>query len=94
MGEVQRFWQERCCGCKIDDPSQRKHDCLMLTDEERQNLYCEQAMAYINELAWAQFNEALRVLKLSNHKDTLEHLRHLERTSETMLYALLKDKGS
>ena len=51
-------------------------------------------MAYINELAWAQFNEALRVLKLSNHKDTLEHLRHLERTSETMLYALLKDKGS
>ena len=51
-------------------------------------------MAHINELAWAQFNEALRVLKLSNHKDTLEHLRHLERTSETMLYALLKDKGS
>ena len=48
-------------------------------------------MAYINELAWAQFNEALRVLKLSNHKDTLEHLRHLERTSETMLYALLNN---
>ena len=88
MREVQRFCRERCCGCKIDHPSQRQHDCLMLTDEERWNLYCEEAKANVNERVWAEFNEALRVLKLYLNEDALEHLRHLERTSETVLYVL------
>ena len=83
MRKVQRF-----CGCKIDHPSQRQHDCLMLTDEERWNLYCVEAKANVNECVWAEFNEALRVLKLYLNEDALEHLRHLERTSETVLYVL------
>ena len=31
---VQEFCKEKCCGCKIDHPSQRRHDCLMMTEEE------------------------------------------------------------
>ena len=27
LRELQRFCKERCCGCKIDHPSQRQHDC-------------------------------------------------------------------
>ena len=37
---------------------------------------------------WAEFNEALRVLKLHNRGDALEHFKHLKRISETLLYAL------
>ena len=60
----------------------------MLTDEERWNLYCEEAKANGNERIWAEFNEALRVLKMYINKDALEHLRHSERTSETVLHVL------
>lgn len=28
-----------CEGCKINHPSQRHHDCLMLSDEDRVHLY-------------------------------------------------------
>ena len=82
------FIKEQSCGCKIDHPSQRQHDCLMLTDEERWNLYCEEAKANVNERVSAEFNEALRVLKLYLNEDAVEHLRRLERTSETVLYVL------
>ena len=37
--EIERFCEENCCGCKIDHPSQRQHDCLMLTEEEKWELY-------------------------------------------------------
>ena len=60
----------------------------MLTDEECWNLYCEEAKANVNERVWAEFNEALQVLKLYLNEDALEHLRYLERTSETVLYVL------
>ena len=61
---------------------------IILVNEERWNLYCEEAKANVNERVWAEFNEALRVLKLYLNKDALEHLRHLERTSETVLCVL------
>ena len=42
-----------------------------------------------NRSVWDEFIEATRVLKLSCHKDVLEHLRrHLERESEIALYTL------
>ena len=41
-----------------------------------------------NRSVWDEFIEATRVLKLSCHKDALEHLRHLERESEIALYTL------
>ena len=32
--QVLELRKEKCCGCKIDHPSQRRHDCLMMTEEE------------------------------------------------------------
>ena len=33
--EVHKLCKERCCGRDYDHPSQRRHDCLMLTEEEK-----------------------------------------------------------
>ena len=79
--EIERLCEENCCGCKIDHPSQRQHDCLMLTAEEKWELCYKKAVALLNDnrSVWDEFIEATRVLKLSCHKDALEHLRHLER---------------
>ena len=77
--EIERLCEENCCGCKIDHPSQRQHNCLMLTAEEKWELYYQKAVALVNDnrSVWDEFIEATRVLKLSCHKDALEHLRHL-----------------
>ena len=31
---VQKLRKEKCCGCEVDHPSQRRHDCIMMTEEE------------------------------------------------------------
>ena len=53
-------------------------------------LYYKKAVALLNNnrSVWDEFIEATRVLKLSCHKDALEHLRHLERESEIALCTL------
>lgn len=32
--EIKRLRREKCCGFKVDHPSQRRHECLMMTEEE------------------------------------------------------------
>ena len=32
--EVSKLRKEKCCGCLVDHPSQRRHDCLMMTEDE------------------------------------------------------------
>ena len=88
--EIERLCEENCCGYKVDHPSQRQHDCLMLTEEERWELYYKKAVALLDEnrSVWDEFIEATRVLKLGCHKDALEYLRHLEREFEIALYTL------
>ena len=53
----------------------------MLTAEEKWELYYKKAVALQNDnrSVWDEFFEASRVLKLSCHKDALEHLRHFNR---------------
>ena len=62
----------------------------MLTEEEKWELYYKKTVALLNEnrSVWDESIEATRVLKLSCHKDALEHLRHLEREPEIALYTL------
>ena len=48
------------------------------------------ALVNDNRSVWDEFIEVTRVLKLSCHKDALDHLRHLERESEIALYTLWK----
>ena len=67
--EIERLCEENCCGGKIDHPSQRQHDCLMLTAEDKWKLYNKKAVALLNDnrSVWDEFIEATRVLKLSCH---------------------------
>ena len=37
--EINQLCQEYCCGCKIDHPSQSQHDCLMMDEDERWEMY-------------------------------------------------------
>ena len=73
--EIERLCEEHCCGCKIDHPSQRQRDCLMLTAEEKWELYYKKSAALLNDnrSVWDEFIEATRVLKLTCHIDALEH---------------------
>jgi hypothetical protein len=37
--EVQRLCVESCNGCQVGHPSQRQHDCLMMNENERWQMY-------------------------------------------------------
>ena len=37
--EVGKLTKERSCGCEYDHPSQRQHDCIMLSEQERWQSY-------------------------------------------------------
>ena len=86
----QELQKEKCCGCKVKHPSQRRHECLMMTEEEGWITYGLEAIEHVVEkgILWKQFREAIpnhaahpsqtcnqSLLKLSsNHETTLELL--------------------
>jgi hypothetical protein len=37
--EVQRHCVESCNGCQVGHPSQRRHDCLVMNENERRQMY-------------------------------------------------------
>ena len=69
--EVERFCVESCNGCQAGHPSQRQHDCLMMNENERWQMYGLQAIERVNgkRMVWNEFAEAMRVLKLAVDKD-------------------------
>ena len=79
--EVERFCVESCNGCQAGHPSQRQHDCLMMNEHERWQMYGLQAIERVNgkRMVWNEFAEAMRVLKLAVDRDVLEHLQQLEK---------------
>ena len=85
--EVHKLSRERCCGCEVDHPSQRRHDCLMLTMEEKWLTYGLEAIERVNSkrIIWRLFLEALRILKLNYHNSIVDHLRDLERDPDSSL---------
>jgi hypothetical protein len=46
--EVERFCVESCNGCQAGHPSQRQHDCLMMNENERWQMYGLQAIERVN----------------------------------------------
>ena len=32
--KVNKLCQEKCCGCEVNHPSQSRHECLMISEEE------------------------------------------------------------
>ena len=59
---------------------------ICISGQINKSLYCEEAMVNVNERVWAEFNEALRILKLQNHSVPLNYLRQLERNRWKQCY--------
>jgi hypothetical protein len=83
--EVERFCVESCNGRQAGHPSQRQHDCLVMNENERWQLYGLQAIEQVNgkRMVWSEFAEAMRVLKLGVNRDVFEHLQQLEKDPDS-----------
>jgi hypothetical protein len=89
--EVVIFCVESCNGCQVGHPSQRQHDCLMMNEKERWQMYGLQAIERVNgkRMVWNEFAEAMRVLKLTVDRDVLEHLQQMEKDPNSTFVELL-----
>jgi hypothetical protein len=83
--EVQRRCVESCNGCQVGHLSQRQHDCLVMNENERLQMYGLQALERVNakRMVWCEFAEAMRVLKLAVDRVVLEHLRQMEKDPDS-----------
>jgi hypothetical protein len=83
--EVERLCVDSCNGCQAGHPSQRQHDCLMMNENERWQMYGLQAIERVNgkRMVWNEFAEAMRVLKLAVDRDVLEHLQQMEKDPDS-----------
>ena len=87
---VQELGKEKCCGCKIDHPSQRRHDCLMMT-EEGWITYGPEAIKNVLEkgILWKQFREAIRIMQFIPHEHARRHFQKLSSDCEATLELLM-----
>ena len=90
--EVDKLRKEKCCGCEVNHPSQRRHECLMMSEEDGWIMHGLEAIERTirQEIVWKQFIEAIRVMKLDYHQYATEHYKNLTKDHETALY-FLKD---
>ena len=89
--QVQVLQKKKCCGCKIDHPSQQRHDCIMLTKEEGWITYGLEAIGHVpeQEILWKQFREAIRIMQFIPHDHTLQHFKKLSSNQEATLELLM-----
>ena len=83
--EVERLCVESCSGCQVGHPSQKQHDCFMMNENERWQMYGFQAIERVNgkRMVRNEFAEAMKVLKLAVDRDVLEHLQQLEKDPDS-----------
>jgi hypothetical protein len=83
--QVGQLRTERCCGCEVDHPSQKRHDCLMMTIDEGWTLHGQEAIEriYARNIVWKEFLEAIRVMKLNYHARASVHYTNLWKNYET-----------
>ena len=87
---VQELRKEKCCGCEVDHPSQRRHGCIMMSKEEGWISHGLEAVEHVleNGILWKQFREAVRIMKLIPHEHALQHFQKLSSNHETTLELL------
>ena len=90
--EVNKLLQEKCCGCEVNHPSQRRHECLMMSEEEGWTMHGMEAIERIikHEIVWKQFVEAIRVTKLNYREYAEEYFKNLTKNYKATL-EFLKD---
>ena len=92
---VKKLRTETCCGCLVDHPSQRRHDCLMITEREGWETHGKAIERAIEQnLVWKQFIEGVRVMKLTYQIGALEHYMSLAKYHEITLNLLMDLKES
>ena len=81
---VEKLRTETCCGCLVDHPSQRRHDCLMMTERKGWETHGLEAIerAIEQNLVWKQFIEGVCVMKLTYHIGALEHYMYLKKITK------------
>ena len=94
--EIRRLLKEKCPGCEVDHPSQRRHDCIMLSDEEGWLLHGLEAVERVigRGIVRKQFLEAIRVMKLEYYGRAKEHYANLIKDREVTLDFLGDLRGS
>ena len=85
--------KKKCCGCEVNHPSQRRHDCIMMTEEGWITCGLE-AVEYVLQqgILWKQFREAIRIMKLIPHEHVLQHFQKLSSNHEATLELLTDSK--
>ena len=93
---IEKKRTEKSCGCKVNHPSQRRHDFLMTTEQERYITHGLEAIerAIDQDFVWRQFVEALRVMKLNYHMCATKHCNALKENHEATLDLLMDLKES
>ncbi|CAB3985174.1 Hypothetical predicted protein, partial [Paramuricea clavata] len=88
---IKQLRSERCCGCKVNHPSQRRHKCLMMTNEEGWHMYGEEAIRCVHtkNIIWKAFLEPIRVTKLDYHPDASLHYTNLWKNYTETLQTLM-----
>ena len=91
VGELRK---ERCCGCEVNHPSQRRHDCLMMTEEGWENYGLEAIKHVLQQgILSKQFTKAARIMKQAPDDQVTRHYEKLEKNHEATL-ELLTNKCS
>ena len=47
--EVHKLREEKCRGCKVNHPNQRRHECLMMSKEDGWTMHGLEAIEGVNE---------------------------------------------
>jgi hypothetical protein len=83
--QLGKLRKEKCRGCEVDHPSQRRHECLMMPEEEEWILYGTEAVkqVIVQHIVSKHFVEATRVMKLNPHNEVIEHFKTLTKDPET-----------
>jgi hypothetical protein len=73
--QVGQLRTEQCRRCQVNHPSQKRHDCLMMSVDERRAMHGQEAIARIHakNIVWKEFPEAIRVMKLNYHAQASVH---------------------
>jgi hypothetical protein len=89
--QVGQLRTEKCCGCEVSHPSQKRHDCLMMTVDEGWAMHGQEALTRIHakNIVWKEFLEAIRVMKLTYHTQASIHHTNLWKNYETTLQILM-----
>ena len=90
--QVNKLRKEKCWGYIVDHPSQKRHECLMMSEDEGWIMHGLEAIEQVIacQVVWKHFTEAISVMKLHYHEHVTKHFENLTKNHETTL-EILKD---